>query len=124
AAGRNNSGTMGVAFEATIVSQRADQVGSCASKDGCTFYEDAIASGIDAARQAGAKVINLSLGGSVPGNQLLNAMERAVNAGIVIVIAAGNDGSVDPDPFALTPAQQFSGSVIIAGSVGVPGPNG
>jgi hypothetical protein len=124
AAGRNNSGTMGVAFEATIVSLRADQVGSCASKDGCTFYDDAIASGIDAARQAGAKVINLSLGGSNPSDQLLNAMQRAVNAGIVIVIAAGNDGTADPDPFALAPAAQFSGSVIIAGSVGVAGPNG
>jgi hypothetical protein len=51
-------------------------------------------------------------------------MQRAVNAGIVLVIAAGNDGT-DPtkgansDPFALIPAQDFPGSVIIAGSVGV-----
>ena len=46
-------------------------------------------------------------------------MQRAVNAGIVIVIAAGNDGTpANPDPFALTPAQKFPGSVIIAGSVG------
>ena len=65
-----------------------------------------------------------SLGGSSPGQALLNAMQRAVNAGIVIVISAGNDGT-DPtkganaDPFALIPAQQFPGSVIIAGSVGV-----
>jgi hypothetical protein len=47
-----------------------------------------------------------------------------VNAGIVLVISAGNDGT-DPtkgansDPFALIPAQDFPGSVIIAGSVGV-----
>ena len=34
-------------------------------------------------------------------------MQRAVNAGIVLVIAAGNDATADPDPFALTPAQQF-----------------
>ena len=51
-------------------------------------------------------------------------MQRAVNAGIVLVISAGNDGT-DPtkgansDPFALVPAQNFPGSVIIAGSVGV-----
>ena len=68
-------------------------------------------------------MINLSLGGSSPGTQLLSAMQRAVNAGIVIVISAGNDGT-DPtkgsnsDPFALVPAQNFPGSVIIAGSVG------
>jgi hypothetical protein len=51
-------------------------------------------------------------------------MQRAVNAGIVFVISAGNDGAdptkgVNADPFALTPAQQFPGSVIIAGSVGI-----
>jgi hypothetical protein len=62
-------------------------------------------------------VINLSLGGSQPGQILLNAMQRAVNAGIVLVISAGNDGTVDPDPFALTPARQFAGQVIIAGAL-------
>jgi hypothetical protein len=119
AAARNGLDTMGVAFQATIVSLRADDPRSCSGKDGCNFFDTAVASGIDAARVAGAKVINLSLGGSNPGSQLLSAMQRAVNAGIVLVIAAGNDATADPDPFALTPAQQFAGSVIIAGSVGV-----
>src|SRR5206468_1713690 len=64
AAARNNSNTMGVAFNATIVSERTDDPGSCSQKDGCQFYDPAIAAGIDAARLAGAKVINLSLGGS------------------------------------------------------------
>ncbi|MEO6225221.1 MAG: S8 family peptidase [Sphingomicrobium sp.] len=124
AGARNNSGAMGVAFDAIIVSERSDQVGSCASKDGCSFYDDAIAAGIDAARVAGAKVINMSLGGSAPGSDLLAAMQRAVNAGIVLVIAAGNDATANPDPFALTPAKRFDGSVIIAGSVGVAGAGG
>lgn len=123
AAARNGSNTMGVAFDATIVSERADDPGSCAAKDGCQFYDSAIASGIDAARQAGARVINLSLGGSQPGSALLSAMQRAVNAGIVLVISAGNDGEdpskgTNPDSFALTPAQRFPGQVIIAGSIG------
>jgi hypothetical protein len=118
AAGRNDQNTMGVAFQATIVSERADDPGSCSTSDGCTFYDNAIAGGIDAARLAGAKVINLSLGGAQPGYELLAAMQRAVNAGIVLVIAAGNDGTPNPDPFALTPAQKFSGSVIIAGALG------
>jgi hypothetical protein len=120
AAARNNENTMGVAWDATIVSERADTPGSCTSKDGCSFDDNAIAAGIDAARTAGARVINLSLGGSQPGTLLLAAMQRAVNAGIVIVIAAGNDSTANPDPFALTPAQQFPGSVIIAGSLGGP----
>jgi hypothetical protein len=124
AAARNGSNTMGVAFDATIISERADSPGSCSQSNGCQFYDPAIAAGIDAARVAGAKVINLSLGGTSPSSNLLSAMQRAVNAGIVLVISAGNDGT-DPvkgansDPFALIPAQNFPGSVIIAGSVGV-----
>jgi len=66
AAARNNSNTLGIAFDATIVSERADQVGSCAGTDGCQFFDNAIAAGIDAARVAGVRVINLSLGGSPP----------------------------------------------------------
>ena len=50
-------------------------------------------------------------------------MQRAVNAGIVIVISAGNDGEKPngaiPIRSRLTPAQNFPGMVIIAGSVGV-----
>ena len=122
AAGRNGQGTMGVAFNATIVSQRADTPGSCESKDGCSFGDAAIATGIDRARAAGARVINLSLGGGSPGSAVLSAMQRAVIAGIVLVISAGNDGEeakgANADPFALTPAQHFPGMVVIAGSVG------
>ena len=92
--------------------------------DGCSFFDDAIARGVDAARLAGVQVINLSLGGAAPGPDLLAAMQRAVNAGIIIVIAAGNDGTPNPDPFALKPAQQFPGMVIIAGSVGARGAGG
>jgi hypothetical protein len=127
AGARNGLSTMGVAFNATIVNLRADDPGSCAGKDGCQFYDDAIAAGIDAARKAGVRVINMSLGGSEPGATLLAAMQRAVSAGIVLVISAGNDGETakgnNPDPFALTPATQFPGMVIIAGSVGVSSTN-
>src|SRR5205085_7356029 len=86
-------------------------------------YDTAIAAGVDAARIAGARVINMSLGGSPPGQSLTAAIQRAVNAGIILVIAAGNDGDkpqgINPDPFALTPAQMFPNNVIIAGAVGV-----
>jgi hypothetical protein len=123
AAGRNGINTMGVAFDATIISQRADDPGSCTGDGGCSFLDSAIARGIDAARVGGARVINMSLGGSSPGSTLLSAMQRAVNAGIVLVISAGNDGETsvgnNPDPFALSPANYFPGMVIIAGSVGV-----
>ena len=125
AAAKDDINIQGVAFDATIIALKADQPGSCAdtSGNGCTFYDPAIAAGVDAARLAGAKVINMSLGGSTPSSQLMSAISRAVNAGIIVVISAGNDGEkpegVNPDPFALIPAQTYPGQVIIAGSVGV-----
>jgi hypothetical protein len=129
AAARNDAGSLGVAFDATILSFRADDPGTCDSNDGCNFFDSAIARGIDSARLAGAKVINMSLGGSAPGTTLLAAMQKAVDAGIILVISAGNDGE-DPslgsnaDPFALVPAQRFPGQVIIAGAVGYEGGGG
>ena len=124
AGARNGADTLGVAFDATIVSERADEPGSCAGTDGCSFYDGAIAAGINAATRAGVKVINMSLGGSTPGSTLLSAMQNAVSHGVILVISAGNDGEdptkgSNPDPFALTPAQRFPGMVIIAGSVGM-----
>jgi hypothetical protein len=121
-AARNSLENVGVAFNSTIVALRADEPGSCASTDGCNFYDDAIARGVDAARNAGAKVINMSLGGDPPSTQLLNAIGRAVNAGIVVVISAGNDGrdptkGTNADPFALGAAQTYPGKVIIAGAL-------
>lgn len=116
AAARNNSGMMGIAYEATILMARADYTGTCAN-GGCGFYDSDIIKGIDLAVQNGAKVINLSLGGSTPSTALRNAIVRAANAGIVVVVAAGNDGTSNPDPFATGLRQAGNGNVIIAGSV-------
>ncbi len=64
-------------------------------------------------------MINISLGGSAAGAQLINAINRATAAGVIIVISAGNDATVDPDPFAQVANNSASrGLVIIAGSVG------
>jgi subtilisin family serine protease len=57
-----------------------------------------VAAGIDWARTHGADVINLSLGSEVPiagaadSGELDAAMRRALDAGIVVVAAAGNNG--------------------------------
>ncbi len=131
AAARNNLGIMGIAYTATIAMFRADSAGSCApssgsiGESGCYFEDDAIATGIDAALAAKARIINLSLGGSSPSPELRNAISRAAEAGVVIVVSAGNDGeSTDPgidpskpDPFAQGLRLAGNGNVIIAGSV-------
>lgn len=131
AAARDNIGVVGLAFNSTIAMFRADTAGTCAKndpndpKDGCKLADSAIALGVDRAIAAGAKVINLSLGGSSPSTGLRAAIARAASAGAVVIVAAGNDGDsteagVDPnnpDPFATGLRQAGAGNVIIAGSV-------
>ncbi len=53
----------------------------------------AVASGIRFAADNGAKVINLSLGGSASSQTLVNAIQYAYSKGVTIVAAAGNDGA-------------------------------
>jgi hypothetical protein len=128
AAGRRNGvGSHGVAFDATLIVMRADEPGTCSStsstdsgESSCSFYGDAIARGVDAARVAGAKVINMSLGGSAMPPELASAIGRATAAGIIVVISAGNDGSSNVDPFAAVANNDAVARnlVIVAGSVG------
>jgi hypothetical protein len=89
------------------------------------FNDPDIARGIDRAVAAGATVINLSLGGGSPGSIVRAAVARAANAGVVIVVSAGNDGdSTDagidpnnPDPFAAGLLEAGGSNVIIVGSI-------
>ena len=132
AASLDGTGVVGLAYEASLLVLRADEPGSCTPQEddgdleGCRFNDRAIARGIDEAVAANARVVNLSLGGSAPGPTLLDAIRRATRAGVVVVVAAGNDGDTDdpaldpdnPDPFATGILGQGNGAVIIVGSVG------
>ncbi|MBB3860212.1 subtilisin family serine protease [Novosphingobium hassiacum] len=125
AAARNNTGVMGIAWSATIQMLRADTPGSCLDADGCTFSDENITAGIDSAIRAGARVVNLSLGGDAANATLRAAVGRAAAAGLVVVVSAGNDGDsteagVDPsnpDPFAASVLQAGGANVLIVGSV-------
>ncbi len=122
---RNGAGTHGVAFDTQLVVLRADAPGSCATEkpgdedSGCSFNDNAIATALNTARTAGVRAVNISLGGSAPNTNLSNAMAQATAAGVILVIAAGNDGDPNPDPLALPAANAAvsHGLIIIAGSV-------
>lgn len=125
AAARDNSGIMGIAWGSTILMARTDAVGSCNTSGGCEFPNSAIAAGINLAASNGAKVINLSLGGSAPSSSVIQAVAGAAAAGVVVVVSAGNNGasttagvdSSNPEAFATGLRQAGNGNVIIAGSV-------
>lgn len=117
---RNDSGLMGVAFGATIIMMRADDPGTCPHS--CRFEGEDSAAGIDAARMAGARVINLSIGGN-GSDDLFDAVRRAVNAGIIVVVAAGNGSSASPSVLAQQIGTIGAGRAIIVGALGAGGTN-
>lgn len=117
AADNNDSGTVGIAYDATILAIRADEPGTCASVDDCSFNDSAIAAGIDHAIDHGASVINLSLGGGAASSVVTDAVARAASAGVVVIVSAGNDGKNRPDGFATSLRAAGDGNVIIVGSV-------
>jgi len=117
---RNGSGTHGVAYGATLLALRTDTPGTCTGAAGdCTHNDGAIARALDIATAQGARVANLSLGGSAPTPMLRAAMQRATAAGMVLVISAGNDSNRSPDGFALvaTDLAVARNQIIIAGAI-------
>ena len=86
AVGNNSSGIAGICWKASIMAVRVlDAFGA-----GTT---STIVQGINFAIAQGAKVINLSLGGSVFDPAFSNAISDAQSNGVVVVVAAGNAGA-------------------------------
>ncbi|WP_353198940.1 S8 family peptidase [Sandarakinorhabdus sp.] len=98
-AARNGSGIHGIAPLATLLALRADTPGSC-NDEGCTYASSAIAAGLDAAIAGGARVVNVSLGGTTTTSGLRAAAGRVSSAGIVLVLSAGNESLPTPEGFA------------------------
>jgi subtilisin family serine protease len=120
AAPLDGAGTVGVAYRSTILSIRADIDGSCAKQ--CAVLGRDLARGIDYAVAQGARVIGVPLVGQHSLPTIEPALGRAVAAGAIVVMAAGNDGGGDP----LWPARyaadpRFTNAVIVAGAAA---PNG
>ncbi|GMM92640.1 S8 family peptidase [Qipengyuania sp. MTN3-11] len=131
AAARNGAGILGIAFDADLLVLRADRVGTCGTDTpedtslGCSFLDSEIAEAVDVAIASGARVVNLSLGGDGASQSVLGAIRRASDAGIVVVVAAGNGGQGDvagtdpnqPTEFASALRAAGGNNVIIVGSV-------
>jgi len=82
----NGASTIGQAYNADILSVRAD--------NGAGGFQSAdLANALDYARAQGAKVVNFSLGSTSPSSAIFQAaIQRATQAGMIIVVSAGNDG--------------------------------
>jgi len=90
AASTNNGiGVAGLGFASSVISVKV------LGDDGKGYYSW-IAKGIIWAADNGAKVINLSLGGSSASSTLEDAVNYAWNKGTIVVAAAGNNGSSSP----------------------------
>ncbi|MBA4804684.1 MAG: S8 family serine peptidase [Brevundimonas sp.] len=122
AAGFNGFGTIGTAYESTIVSIRADVSDCDDPEDDVCFKSGDLVRAIDYAITNGIPIVNMSLGGEGPlGPTFEAALLRAVNAGIVFTIAAGNAGDEptggDPEwPGRYATDPRFAGSIIVVGA--------
>ena len=114
AAAKNDSGIQGIAYNAIILMMRADQPGSCPA---CQLKHSDIAEGITAASTGGARVINISIGGT-GGSSIQSAVTSAAGKGTIFVVAAGNDGALQPSGLAQAIATAAPGQVIIVGALG------
>jgi subtilisin len=106
AAENNGIGVTGIAYDAKIMAVKvldAQGSGSYAS----------IAKGIYYAADNGANIINMSLGGSSSNDTLKSAIEYASKKGVIMVMAAGNEG----DSMPAYPARYAYNSGIAVGAV-------
>ena len=89
ACNNNGIGVAGIGYNSSLMNVKV------LADDGSGFYSW-IANGIIWAADHGAKVINLSLGGSSASSTLENAVNYAWSKGVVVVAAAGNSGNANP----------------------------
>ncbi|MFZ4382520.1 MAG: S8 family serine peptidase, partial [Sandarakinorhabdus sp.] len=115
-AARNGSGIHGIAPQATLLALRADTPGSC-DDQGCTYASPAIAAGLDAAIAGGARVVNVSLGGTSTSAGLRAAAARVSNAGIVLVLSAGNESLPTPEGFANQLTAVGQATTLVVGAI-------
>ena len=111
AIGDNSVGTAGVCWKAKIMTVRVlDALGQGTTAD--------IVSGINYAVSKGAKVINLSLTGSNFDQAESDAITSAQSSGVLVVVAAGNDGvNVDDPATPIYPCKFTQSNILCVGAL-------
>jgi len=101
-------------WELMIANARAGQTGFLPQDAGdCPF--DAIISGIHYATDNGAKVINISLGGEDPSDEMRNAITYAVQHGAFVAMAMGNNYDLgNPVEYPSSYASSIDGAMSVA----------
>lgn len=120
AANRDDVYMHGVAPEAMIVSLNVGDPAGCRPGTSDCFLDTAIDEAIDLARTSGARIINMSFGAEEGMTaDVWPAIQRAIDAGLIIIMAAGNEGTPNPNDFAVQNIQEngASGLFIVAGAM-------
>ncbi|HPF45576.1 MAG TPA: S8 family peptidase [Emcibacteraceae bacterium] len=116
----------GSAFNAQILNINSTTAADCTDFNNCSFLHSDIALAFDYAVAHNAKIINESLGSDSPSAPSLQlATKNAVEAGLLIVLPAGNIAAGDPPGTGdsvegsseVAYADWANGQIIIAGSV-------
>ncbi|WP_374469757.1 S8 family peptidase [Phenylobacterium sp.] len=112
----NGGGMVGVAYNANVVSIRADFDGGLAGE--CAFRPTDLAAALDEAVAQKARIVVMPLQGRKPlGAAFEAALERTVKSGAVLVIAAGNRKGEEPTwPARYAADPRFAGSIVVAGA--------
>jgi hypothetical protein len=111
AAAYGNGGTQGIAYNAEIMAIETSELG---------FFSDPdLINAIDHAIDNNANVINMSLGGGSMTIALANAIQRATDAGIIVVASTGNDGNAFDvaSPASDAGLAKYNGLFLAVGSV-------
>jgi subtilisin family serine protease len=117
----NGYGTVGIAYNASLLEIRADMDGGY--KGECAFWAGDISRAMDYAVAKHARIIVLPVQAQHPlGPVFEAALGRAVDSGAVVVVAAGNDALAAPAwPARYAADPRFAASMVVAGAASYDG---
>jgi subtilisin family serine protease len=117
----DRKGLVGVAYNAQLLSVRADIEGGHEGR--CAFKASSLARAVQYAADQRARVIVLPLQATRPmGAAFEGALKNAVDGGAVVVIAAGNRAADQPTyPARYAADPRFAGSLVAVGATGAEG---